>query len=228
MPRRTEPAIARAVQQRRVETARIAAAISAQLEALWIPGGHYECRMFHRTMGTLAVYSRTTTGLAQVVAPHNGIAQIYLTVNRVNPEFLAALGYPLDRLLVHPKTLTGDSDILRRDKLFWDIDPVRDVHLAATTVEHQAAVDRGQAIAAWLKPRGISFDCFTMMSSGNGIYLFALRRSSEYAGGGSARGARHPRHRRALHRSRREDRRRAHQRRPHPADAGHDQSQGAR
>jgi hypothetical protein len=163
--------IARTVHQRRAQTARTAFTICAQLEPLWVPGSVRELRILGTSQGTVAAFCTTPQAVAEIAAPFNGRAQLYLTCNLVHPTLPGRLGYAVDRLIVRLRGLSGDADIVRRVLIFTDVDPVRDPHLSATEVEHRAALDRVAAICAWLSARGVSADSLMTVDSGNGAYL---------------------------------------------------------
>jgi hypothetical protein len=99
-----------------------------------------------------------------------GIAQakgIYFIPNPVNPALLARA---VNRVRPAPKgESTGDGDILRRWWLLLDADPVRPAGIASTDAEHQAALDRTQAIAADLAALG--WPSPIAADSGNGAHL---------------------------------------------------------
>ena len=151
-------AIARAVQQRRANTARTAATICAQLEPLWIPGSLRELRILGTSQGTVAAFCTQPEAVAEIAAPFVDRAQLYLTCNLVDPALPGRLGYTQDRLILKLRGLTGDADIMRRVLVFVDVDPVRDPHLSATDTEHHTALDRVEAICAWLIAHGVSAD----------------------------------------------------------------------
>jgi hypothetical protein len=164
-------AIARTVQERRAETARTAATVCAQLVPLWIPGSLRELRILGTSQGIVAAFCTTPQAVAEIAAPFVGRAQLYLTCNLVDPAVPDGLGYTQNRLIVELKGLTGNADIVRRVLVFVDVDPVRDPHLSATDAEHRAALDRVEAICAWLIAHGVSADSLPSLDSGNGGYV---------------------------------------------------------
>jgi hypothetical protein len=153
------------------ETARIAATISAQLKPLWVPGGLRELRIIGTSQGTVAAFCTTPQAVAEIAAPFVGRAQLYLTCNLVDATLPERLGHAINRLLVKPTSLSGDADIVRRVLVFVDVDPVRDPHLSATEAEHRVALDRVDAISAWLIAHEISADSMMTLDSGNGGYV---------------------------------------------------------
>jgi len=150
---------------------RIAARIHAELAPLWIPGGLYEGRFPNTPQGTLAAFCTSPAVMAEIASPFVGQFSMYVTMNRVRPELPAELGHALDRLLVRPHGLTGDADIQRRDRLFLDVDPVRDPHLSATDAEHRAALERVDRIRRFLIECGAPDRALAIVDSGNGGYV---------------------------------------------------------
>jgi hypothetical protein len=157
-------------QQRQTATAQTEATIHAQLEAIWIPGGLRELRILGTSQGTVAGFFDDPQALAEAAAPFNGRAQLYMTANLVDPALPRQLKHAINRLVVKPKGLTGNADILRRVMAFIDVDPVRGPHLSATDAEHRAALDRVEAICAWLIARECPADALLTIDSGNGAY----------------------------------------------------------
>jgi hypothetical protein len=168
---RQDSATADPDQDRRAETHHRARTIRAQLEPLWVPGSLRELRIIGTSQGTVAGFFTDPAALADAAAPFVGRAQLYITVNLVDPALPATLGCAQNRLIVKPASLTGDADIVRRVLIFVDVDPVRDTKLAATDIEHRAALDRVEAIAAWGINRGIAPSAMMTVDSGNGGYL---------------------------------------------------------
>jgi hypothetical protein len=152
------------------ETRRRARTIRTQLETLWVPGSLRELRIIGTSQGTVAGFFTGLGALAEAAAPFVGRAQLYTTVNLVDPALPATLGCAQNRLVVKPASLTGDADIVRRVLIFVDVDPVRDPHLSATDVEHRAALGRVDAICAWLIAHGVSVNSLVAFDSGNGGY----------------------------------------------------------
>ncbi|MDI6719904.1 MAG: hypothetical protein QMD46_09870 [Methanomicrobiales archaeon] len=94
---------------------------------------------------------------------------IYVTLNEVNPALLARRANRIKMRLHRKDATTGDGDILRRRWLPIDIDPVRPSGVSATDAEHARALQRADAIAAWLADLG--FPGAVRGDSGNGAHL---------------------------------------------------------
>jgi len=72
----------------------------------------------------------------------------------------------VNRLKDRVKTTTSDKDIVRRDWFPLDFDPVRPADISSTDAEHDAALQRAEACASWLRSRG--WPAPVAADSGNG------------------------------------------------------------
>jgi hypothetical protein len=91
---------------------------------------------------------------------------VYFTLNVVNPALLARSA---NRVTRYAKNLTQDSDILYRQWLPIDMDPVRPTGISSTKEEYVAALERAAKIRAWLTDRG--WPSPLSADSGNGAHL---------------------------------------------------------
>jgi hypothetical protein len=91
---------------------------------------------------------------------------VYVTVNPCNPALFAR---SMNRLTDYSKNTTTDSDIIKRNWLPVDLDPVRPTGISSTDLEHHTALARAETIRKYLSKEGwpepIEAD------SGNGSYL---------------------------------------------------------
>jgi hypothetical protein len=155
------------------QTAQTATTIRAQLAPLWIPGGILELRMIGTAQGTVAGWFNDPQALALAAAPFDGRAQIYTTLNRVNPDLPTRLRYTLNQIVIKPKTLTTDAEIFRRDWMLVDIDPIRAPDTSSTDAEHEQALDCAEAIRRWLMGQGMPEAALVTADSGNGGHVRA-------------------------------------------------------
>ncbi len=117
---------------------------------------------------TVSGYFDDLAALAAASESWSGKAPgIYVTINPVVPALLARCS---NRAQAHAEQTTTDRDIERRRRLYIDCDPVRPSGIASTDAEHQAALDRVQAIARDLTALG--WPTPIVMDSGNGAALF--------------------------------------------------------
>ena len=80
-----------------------------------------ELRIPGTKKGTLSGYFNDYEALAEAVAPYNGNSNILVTLNPVNPALLARAN---NRLMSRAKLVTKDEDILRRNWVAVNINPV--------------------------------------------------------------------------------------------------------
>jgi hypothetical protein len=96
----------------------------------------------------------------------DGRANVYITVNPVNPVLLARAA---NRVLERAAATTSDQDILRRRWLFIDIDSTRPSGISGTNDELVAA--RSVAAAAENSLCSAGWPAPIVVMSGNGYYL---------------------------------------------------------
>ncbi len=94
---------------------------------------------------------------------------IYLTLNEVNPALLSRRANRVKMRLSKKDATTADGDIIRRRWLPVDIDPVRPSGVSSSESEHEAAIGKAYAIAAYLG--GIGWPDPVIADSGNGAHL---------------------------------------------------------
>ena len=80
-------------------------------------------------------------------------AQVYFLLNSPNPALLARAA---NRFEPKPKSTTADHDIVHRDWLPIDLDPVRTTDVSSTDEEHAAALERAAEIRPFLSEPRIS------------------------------------------------------------------------
>lgn len=92
--------------------------------------------------------------------------QLYMTFNEIDPGLLARVD---NRLVERPKSTTTDADIVRRQFLLVDIDPIRPSGLSATDEEKRAAYSRAVEIRDHLREKGWRDP--VIADSGNGFHF---------------------------------------------------------
>jgi len=146
---------------------KIVQAIEQGLEALISPGQVFEIRIPHTRKGTVSGYFDDISVAANAAAEWDGQAPgLYCTINSINPV-LRARSY--NHLRVYAKTATTDGDIVRRIRLYIDVDPVRPTGISANNEEHEAALTRAWQIIEYLSSLGWPPPLF--VDSGNGAQL---------------------------------------------------------
>jgi hypothetical protein len=142
------------------------------LSLLSQPGDVREVRIpkHNRFRHTAAGWFDSPEALLAAVARWDGQANIYLTLNPVNP---ALRGLAHNRTKDPIDSATADTDILRRSFLVLDIDPDRHAGISSTDEELAAAQAVCAAVVAWLREQGWPEPIVAM--SGNGCYaLYAI------------------------------------------------------
>jgi hypothetical protein len=154
---------------RQCDTAEIVRACGLIFE----PGQVTELRALEATVGgdrfaqTYSGYFNDWDKLATAAASIQTAGNIYIIPNPVNRALLARRVNKIGPAKKSP--LTGDKDIERRRWLLIDCDPIRPAGIASTDAEHEAAIDRAQAIAEDLHARG--WPDPIIGDSGNGGHL---------------------------------------------------------
>jgi len=143
------------------------AEIRRAINVLHRPGTVFEVRIPKAGgAGTVAGWFDDPQKAAQAVTRWDTKANIYITLNPVNPALLARAS---NRLKEKADSLTQDVDIVRRRWLLIDSDPVRPAGISATDDEKKLAEKRAQEIRAWLTARG--WPPPVVADSGNGWHL---------------------------------------------------------
>jgi hypothetical protein len=118
---------------------------------------------------TLSGYFSDIKTMARAVVAVDGAAPaIYATLNAVQPKLLERSPNRLSTAVEATKA----GDILGRTRILIDLDPTRPAGASSTDVQHQAALDRGRAVAAWLIERGVPAASIALIDSGNGCHAY--------------------------------------------------------
>lgn len=145
--------------------------ILTAVSILFQPGQVVEVRAIGE-YNTASGYFNDPAQLAEKVTLLNkdtAIQGIYVTLNRVNPVLLARRANRIKAKLGKKDASTADSDIINRDWLPIDIDPVRPSGVSSSEEEHAAALEKAEKIAAYLSEMG--WPDPVVGDSGNGAHL---------------------------------------------------------
>lgn len=93
---------------------------------------------------------------------------IYITLNPVNSALMARAANRL-KVVRSRDPLTSDRDILERQWILLDFDPVRPAGISSTDAEHQWALNLAMEVVAYLREHG--FPEPVLADSGNGAHL---------------------------------------------------------
>lgn len=147
------------------------AEIRRAVALLFAPGDVVELRAVDVRGKIHAGYFTDFEKLAREAAKLSGAASgVYVVLNRINPDLLARSA---NRIIVSPKNLTQDNDVVRRLWLPIDIDSKRPAGISATDAEHQAALNTAKAVEACLIGLGFPADSIIVGDSGNGAHVLA-------------------------------------------------------
>lgn len=166
------PAITRAIPGQAVGSSDAADDSTRFLKILWQPGDVREIRIpqHDQWRHTASGYFVSPEKLVEAAMEWDGRANIYVTLNPVNPALLARA---VNRIADRASHATSDADILFRRFLFIDIDSIRPSGISATDEEMECARQVLVSLTSDLTGQGWP-DPLTCMS-GNGCYaLYAL------------------------------------------------------
>lgn len=99
----------------------------------------------------------------------SSVQGIYVTLNPVNPALLSRRSNRIKMRLGKKDVTTADSDIVRRQWLPVDVDPVRPSGVSSTEAEHLAAIAKARRISEYLI--GMGWPSPVLADSGNGAHL---------------------------------------------------------
>lgn len=132
-------------------------AISAQLQRflriLWQPDDVREVRTprYDQYGHTGSGYFDSPDALAAAAAEWDGRANLYVSLNPVNPALLARAN---NRIVERAEATTSDNDVLHRRILLLDIDSVRPSGISSTDAELEDAYAVLEAATAFLSSQG--------------------------------------------------------------------------
>ena len=138
------------------------------VELLWRPGDVREVRIpkYNKYGHTASGYFDSPESLAESAAKWDGKANLYFTLNPVNPALMARAS---NRIADKAETTSADVDVIRRRWLFIDIDPDRPSGISGTEDERQAARLVLDEVVSFLDNKDWPQPIVAM--SGNGWYL---------------------------------------------------------
>ena len=138
------------------------------VELLWRPGDVREVRIpkYNKYGHTASGYFDSPESLAESAAKWDGKANLYFTLNPVNPALMARAS---NRIADKAETTSADVDVIRRRSLFIDIDPDRPSGISSTEDERQAARLVLDEVVSFLGNKDWPQPIVAM--SGNGWYL---------------------------------------------------------
>lgn len=133
------------------------------LEKLNMP---IEVRMLKTNKGTISGYYEDKNKLFEDIISHDGIDNIFFTLNVFSEDLLAR---GRDKLKAFATNTTSDSEIIRRVLLLIDVDPERPAGISSTDEELESANEVAERIKEFLTDKG--FPLPVKACSGNGYHL---------------------------------------------------------
>lgn len=145
--------------------------VLAAVRILTVPDQVIEVRVITDD-GIASGYFDSPVELAAKVGTLDGVPSvqgIYVTLNPVNPALLSRRANRIKMRLGKKDVTTADSDIVKRQWLPVDVDPVRPSGVSSTETEHAAAIAKARRIAEYLT--GMGWPAPVLADSGNGAHL---------------------------------------------------------
>lgn len=134
---------------------------------LWQPGDVREVRIpKHDGRRTASGYFDDPDRLVAAVAGWDGRANLYATVNPVNPALLARAANRIDP---NASATTADVDIVARRWMLVDVDPIRPAGISATDAESAEAREVAREVRRYLTAEGWPAPIVAMTGNGYGL-----------------------------------------------------------
>lgn len=114
-------------------------------------------------------YFKSVDNLIKEITPFAEMdnEQIYFVLNKINPDCYGR--QQCEKIVKNPKVTTNDTDILRRNFVLLDFDPIRATGVNASDEEFECAHKKAQDVLRYLRNRG--FKDPVVCKSGNGWHL---------------------------------------------------------
>lgn len=142
--------------------------IEQGITALFEPGDIVEVRVVKAGKnGTISGYFSDFGLLADAVASLSGRHPgVYYTLNPVKPSLVARAN---NRVKTHARETTADADIVKRNWILVDLDPVRPAGISSTDAELEMSKSKARQVFKYLRDLGWADPLVAM--SGNGTHL---------------------------------------------------------
>jgi hypothetical protein len=144
--------------------------IKCALSIFYRPGDVVELRALDFNGKPHAGYFDDLVLLANEAAKLSGnMMGVYTVLNPIDLRLLARSKNKVKVL----KNLTGDSDVINRNWVMWDVDAHRPAGISSTNEEHEAAIITAKSIKPYLISLGFPPDSILICDSGNGAHVLA-------------------------------------------------------
>ena len=114
-------------------------------------------------------YFTNAQDIVEAIKPYSDKSGIYFTMNSINPACYSR--EQKNRIVFHPKNTTTDAEILTRDYVLIDLDPVRPSGVCSTKEEAIKAHEKGNDVYQFLLDNGFYEPIMLFSSSGIHLYL---------------------------------------------------------
>lgn len=114
-------------------------------------------------------YFTNAQDIVEAIKPYSDKCGIYFTMNSINPACYSR--EQKNRIVFHPKNTTTDAEILTRDYVLIDLDPVRPSGVCSTKEEAIKAHEKGNDVYQFLLDNGFYEPIMLFSSSGIHLYL---------------------------------------------------------
>ena len=118
---------------------------------------------------TYSGYFKSVDNLISQIEPYSNMEdeQIYFTLNTIDPACYGR--QQSEKIVKSPKITTNDNDIIHRDWVMCDFDPIRKSGTNASAEEFELAHKKAQEVFRFLRDKG--FEAPVICKSGNGWHL---------------------------------------------------------
>ena len=118
---------------------------------------------------TYSGYFKSVDNLVSQIEPYSNMEdeQIYFTFNTIDPACYGR--QQSEKIVKSPKITTNDNDIIHRDWVMCDFDPIRKSGTNASEEEFELAHQKAQEVFRFLRDKG--FEAPVICKSGNGWHL---------------------------------------------------------
>ena len=119
---------------------------------------------------TYSGYFKNVDNILQTIQQYDGKGgMIYAPFNKINSACYSRA--QCEKMMKKPKETTSDGDIVGRDFILIDIDPVRPAGVNSTEEEKSHAIEAGRKIYSFLVDKN-GFEKPIVADSGNGLHLY--------------------------------------------------------
>ena len=116
-------------------------------------------------------YFKDVDNILRVIQQYDGKASVNAPFNYIDPNRYSRVKEQRESLMQYAKETTKNDDIIGRDFILVDIDPIREAGVNATDEEKSHAIEAGKKICSFLVEQN-GFEKPIVADSGNGVHLY--------------------------------------------------------